>query len=129
MTCAEIKHIFKDMPENPKRRLYELTVSANPIIPPYARQEKEKKLTQWIYDHVIFTPLIQGCQIFFASDADPKWLLSELYKIGGIGATLVVLKPESLFSTFDNVWLYAYYYHKASGYIYPEETEVMVSEL
>lgn len=118
----KVDEIFKDMPPNPNRRLYHLVIGASASIPPLVRIGKEEQITNFIESICAYPPLIMGGCAYFSFDGNPKWILSEIFKIGDVGATLIQLHPESLYSTFDDVFLYAYYFHNANGYLYPEET-------
>ncbi len=110
---TKVEDIFNNITPNPNRKLYSVVVTA-----PFCCAAFQ----DWVEEFCVYPWVGSGRQILFVSDADPIWISKE-FQSAHVGYTLTVLHPASFFSDIPELWLYAYYYHKANGYVYSDSVD------
>ncbi len=107
-----IEEIFKDLTPNPNRKLYSLNIMNRHCC---------AEAQDWVEEYCVFPYACDGTQILFVSDASPLWISKEFHS--AVGYTLTIMSPSSFFSNNVEMWLYAYFFHKANGYVYSADAD------
>ncbi len=113
-----VDEIFNDMKPNPHRKLYSLNIAKAICVADFQ---------DWIEEFCVYPFVCDGTQILFVSDANPFWISSEFFK-SKVGHSLTIMSPSSFLTNNNELWLYAFYFHKAQGYVYSESCEKTAEE-